>query len=221
MSMPESVPKRGIVLGLVGPVCAGKSEVSRRLRELGAEVSEADAIVRQLYEQPDVKAAVRELFGAAVFEPDGSVNRSAIAGRVFDPAGDPDLRRRLTEEVIFPRTGSILRAAIDRFRAAAGSHDVLVLDAPTLIEAGRADWCDEILLVTAPLECRRAWAAARGWPPGELERRDAAMLAESEKRRRARHVIENTGSRADLRVAVDRVWKLLQGHLPPGTADRS
>jgi dephospho-CoA kinase len=218
--MADSVPKRGIVLGLVGPVCAGKSEVSRRLWELGAEIYDADAIVRQLYEQPDVKAAVRELFGAAVFQPDGSVNRSAIASRIFGPAGDADLRGRLTEEIIFPRTGAILRAAIDRFRAAATPGDVLVLDAPTLIEAGRADWCDAILLVTAPLERRREWAAARGWPPEELDRRDAAMLPESEKRRLARHVIENIGTRDDLRVAVELAWMIHLGHSAPEPPDR-
>jgi dephospho-CoA kinase len=215
--MFKSEPKRGLVIGLVGPVCAGKSEALRRLRELGAEVYEADAIVRKLYEQSDVKDAVRELFGAEVFEPDGSVNRSAIARRVFGPDGDSNLRRRLTDEVIFPRTGSILRTALDRFRAAAGPHDVLVLDAPTLIEAGRADWCDEILLVTAPTDRRCEWAAARGWPPDELERRDAAMLPESEKRRQAQHVIENSGSLAELRDAVDRVWQVLRGPETPRT----
>ena len=218
--MPETESKRGIVLGLVGPVCAGKSEVSRRLRELGAQVYEADAIVRQLYEQPDVKEAVRALFGAEVFGPAGTVNRSAIAARVFGTGGDPELLRRLTKEVIFPRTGSILAAEIERFRASAGPSDVLVLDAPTLVEAGRAGWCDAILLVTAPLERRRTWSATRGWPPDELDRRDAAMLPESEKRRQSEHVIENTGSLGELRNALDRVWNMLRSHAGPGRSDR-
>jgi dephospho-CoA kinase len=208
--MADDETKRGVVLGLIGPVCAGKSEVSRRLRELGAETYDADAIVRQLYDQPEVKEAVRELFGDAVFQPDRSVNRAAIASRIFGSGSDPILRRRLTDEIIFPRTGAILRAAIDRFRAVAEPGDVLVLDAPTLVEAGRAGWCDELLLVTAPLDRRRKWAAARGWPPDELQRRDSAMLPESDKRRLARHVIENTGPQDELRIAVDRIWELLR-----------
>jgi dephospho-CoA kinase len=83
---------------------------------------------------------------------------------------------------------------------------VLVLDAPTLFEAGRADWCDRILWVTAPAERRRSWATARGWPDGELDRRDAAMLPSETKRQRADYSVNNDGSLSDLDTAVDRVW---------------
>jgi dephospho-CoA kinase len=205
--MTEKTARRGIVLGLIGPVCAGKSEVSRRLRELGAEIYDADAVVRELYARPDVKDAVRELFGDAIFESDGSVNRAAIAERVFS---DGELRRRLTTEILFPRTGERLRTQLAEFRARAAAGDVLVLDAPTLLEAGRAALCDAVLFVTAPVERRRAWAHARGWAPDELRRRDAAMAPEDEKRRIANFVIENTGSVADLRTAVDAVWQSLR-----------
>ena len=206
--MNETDAGHGIVLGLVGPACAGKSEVSRRFRELGAEIYDADAIVRELYKRPDVKSAVRALLGEAVFEPNGEVSRPAIAARIF---ADEELRRRLTGEIIFPRTGKVLRRQLADFRHRASAHDVLVLDAPTLIEAGRAALCDAILLATAAAERRRAWAAARGWSPGELDRRDAAMTPESEKRRLARYVIENSSSVADLRAAVDGVWESLRG----------
>src|SRR5262249_28123129 len=133
--------KHGIILGLVGPVCAGKSEVSRRLKDRGAEIYEADAVVRQLYERADVKQAVRETFGDDVFDASGQVNRGAIAAKIFGAYGDPELRRSLTEEILFPRTGQVLESKIADFRARAGPRDVLVLDAPTLFEAGRAGWC--------------------------------------------------------------------------------
>jgi dephospho-CoA kinase len=195
----------GTVLGLVGPVCTGKSAVSRRLRELGAEVYEADKVVHGLYAEPAVKDAVRALFGDTVFEPSGAISRSAIAAIIFAEGGE-DLKRRLTSEIIFPRTGEILQAELAAFRSRADRGSVFVVDAPTLFEAGRDSWCDQILLVTAPLERRQAWAAARGWPPGELARRDSTMLPEAVKRQRATYVIENTGSPADLVAAVDRLW---------------
>jgi dephospho-CoA kinase len=149
------------------------------------------------------------MFGDEVFDETGAVNRAAVASKIFGAYGDPELRRSLTEQVIFPRTGPVMRAQIERFHARAAPQDVLVLDAPTLIEAGRPNWCDKILLVTAAPERRREWAEARGWAAGEVERRDAAMLPEVEKRRLADLVIENTGSLADLGASVDRIWKQL------------
>ena len=203
--------RRGIVLGLTGPVCAGKSQVSRILRALGAAVYEADEIVRQLYERPDVNARVRELFGDEVFDGNGAVNRSAIAARVFGSKEADALRCRLTGEIIFPLTGELLRGRIDEFRGSARAGELLVIDAPTLFEAGRADWCDEVLFVTAAPDRRRGWAIARGWPPGELERRDAAMIPESEKRSRSTFVIENGGTLVDLENQVRKIWEVLVG----------
>ncbi len=208
--MSTARSKNGIVLGLVGPVCAGKSQVAAQLRALGAEIYEADAIVRGLYDHADVKQSVRELFGNGVIDAKGSINRKAIADRVFQSHEGPELLRKLTEGIIFPRTGVVIRARIEQFRASAGPRDVLVVDAPTLFEAGRADWCDQILFVSAPTERRQDWAASRGWSADDLTRRDAAMIPESEKRRRANHVIENIGSPADLNAAVERVWNSIR-----------
>jgi dephospho-CoA kinase len=197
---------------LVGAVCSGKSEVARRFRELGAVVYEADALVRKLYERADVRAEVHALLGDAVFDASGAVSRGAIADRVFGPKGNAELRRRLTEEIIFPRTGQVLGDQLAAFRAGAGEGDVLVVDAPTLFEAGRSDWCDRILWVSAPLERRRQWASERGWSPVELDRRDAAMLPEAVKRRRADFTIQNSGTLGELHQAVDRVWAgLMEG----------
>jgi dephospho-CoA kinase len=211
MSTKRDVP--GIVLGLVGDVCAGKSAVARRLAEHGAVVYEADAIVRGLYDQPDVQAEVRRLLGDGVFDSSGGVVRSAIAARVFGPAGDAELRQRLTEEIIFPRTRAVLLEQLSKFRAQANGGDVLVLDAPTLFEAGHADACDRILWVTAPMKRRENWAEKRGWPPGEITRRDSAMISQEWKRARADFTIENSGSLAKLRGAVDRVWQAMHGEL--------
>src|SRR5437667_772802 len=55
--------------------------------------------------------------------------------------------RRPPRSTLFPYT--------TLFRSTAHPGDVLVLDAPTLFEAGRADWCDRILWVTAPVERRQ------------------------------------------------------------------
>jgi dephospho-CoA kinase len=180
--------------------------VRSRLGQLGAEVYDADSAVRSLYDREDIKQAVRQLLGDRVFDSSGAVDRRVVAEVIFH---DGELRRRLTHDILFPRTGVLLLDQLARFRTSAQPQSVLVLDAPTLFEAGRADWCDRILLVTAPRERRVHWATSRGWTAAELDRRDTAMLPEAEKRRRADWVIDNTGTLEDLRACVDSVWQQL------------
>ena len=194
----------GLVVGLIGQPCSGKSALRRFLEELGAEAVDADELVRGLYEEPEVREAVVRLLGPEVQRADGSIDRRRVADRVF---ADRALLDRLTRSVIWPRTGERLQRRIAQFRAR--GTGILVLDAPTLLEAGRADWADVLVWVEAPWSRRRAWAEARGWDEHELKRREAALLPEEQKRARAEFVIRNEGSLEELRAAAQRLWQEL------------
>ena len=71
-------------VGLTGGLGSGKSTVAALLRELGAQVIEADALGRTLMEpgQP-VFAAIVEHFGPDVIGPDGRLNRAHLADLAF------------------------------------------------------------------------------------------------------------------------------------------
>lgn len=196
---------RRIVIGLVGQVCAGKSAVSDAFLRRGAAVYQADRIVHDLYGRDEVKADVRQEFGPEVFAADGSIDRRKLGKVVF---ADPDRLRVLTERIVFPRTGEVLKPRIDAFRSGRTAEKALVLDAPTLFEAGRSGWCDRLLFVSAPRECREAWAREqRGWSPEELTRREAHMMDEQDKRARCDEEIENSGSLEDLDRRVGECWR--------------
>lgn len=194
--------KQLLVIGLVGQVCAGKSAVAEAFRRRGARVFDADKAVHEIYTRAEVIAQVRALFGDSVLDKQGRVDRKALGRLVFS---DAKKLQMLTEQVIFPRTGGLLEQALRECRAS--GSPALVLDAPTLFEAGRDGQCDHIVFVSAPLERRRAWAKARGWVDGELERRDAKMEDEQSKRARADAVIENSGSLNDVDRAVEKLWE--------------
>ncbi len=196
----------GIVVGLIGQPCSGKTTLRRALEDLGAEVVDADQIVRSLYADPAVRSEVAQLLGTEVIRPDGTIDRQAVADRVFT---NRRLLERLTREIIWPRTGVRLRECIDEFRRRAGPGDVLILDAPTLVESGRQNWVDRIIWVEAPWERRVTWAAARGWSAEELRRREQAMLPEAHKKALADYVIVNDGSLTALRREATRLWNLL------------
>ena len=71
-------------VGLTGGLGSGKSTVAAMLRELGAQVIEADVLGRTLMEpgQP-VFAAIVERFGPEVVGPDGRLNRAHLADLAF------------------------------------------------------------------------------------------------------------------------------------------
>jgi dephospho-CoA kinase len=184
-----------IVIGLVGQVCAGKSTVAAAFEACGAQTFDADACVHRLYCRADTIAAVERMFGQAALDARGQVDRAALGKIVF---GDPGALQRLVEQIVYPRTETEIQKAIAVFRAS--NAPALLLDAPTLFEAQRDCWCDRIVYVQAPLEFRREWARVRGWPEGEIERREARMSSDVHKRRRADCILENNGTRDDLKM---------------------
>ncbi len=205
-SSTRSCRSSGTVVGLIGLPCSGKSTLRKYLEELGAVAVDADQIVRKLYEDEQVKREVAALLGTQVVRPDGTVDRTAIAERVFR---DPSLLKALTSQIIYPRTGKVLRARIAAFRSNSQPGDVLVLDAPTLLEAGRRDLVDKLIWVEAPEARRTEWAARRGWNREQLKQREAAMLPADQKRALADFVINNAGTLEELREQARRIWQHL------------
>ena len=69
-------------VGLTGGIGAGKSEALAALERLGAATISADKVVHDLYDDPEVRAAVVARWGDEV-APEGRVDRAAVARRAF------------------------------------------------------------------------------------------------------------------------------------------
>jgi dephospho-CoA kinase len=84
-------------IGLTGGLASGKSAVAAHLKELGAIVFDADAIVAELY-RPGGRGALtaRQLFGDEVLDAEGRVDRARVAAIVFaSPRRRHDLEARI------------------------------------------------------------------------------------------------------------------------------
>ena len=80
-------------IGLTGGIASGKSLVAGILRDLGAAVVDADQIARDvLAPGGPAYAGVVGAFGPRIVRPDGTVDRKALAARIF---ADPAARERL------------------------------------------------------------------------------------------------------------------------------
>jgi dephospho-CoA kinase len=184
------------VIGLSGGIGSGKSTVARMLAGLGAVVIDADAIAHELQAPgTPVLAEIAREFGAEILLPDGSLDRPALARRVF---ADPEARRRLGE-ITHPAVGREMLRRLEAARAAGAP--LVVMDNPLLFEGrvrrGEAER-GEAILVYAPPETQVARQMARDGVTREFAlQRMAAQLPIDAKRALATWVIDNGGSLAE------------------------
>ena len=192
------------IIGLTGGIACGKSTVSAELRALGAAIVDADALAHELSQphQPIYNAYV-ERFGREIVTADGTLDRAAIARRVF---ADPAVRAEV-EAIAHP---IIRSAAEERLRAARDENKrAAVLDVPLLFEAGWDALADETWVVALPREEQLARLLARdtSMDAGEARARIAAQMPLAEKCARADVVIDNSGTVEELREYIGKLWK--------------
>jgi dephospho-CoA kinase len=190
-------------VGLTGGVASGKSSVSSLLRELGALVVDADELAREVVEPgtPGLEAVVAE-FGPDVLTGDGGLDRARVGAIVFaDPA-----RRAALEAIIHPR----VRERAAEIAAAAPPGVLVVQDIPLLVETGQAASFDAVLVVDVPEEVQVERAMReRGWSEDEARARISAQATRQQRLDAATYVIDNSGTRDDLRRRVTEVVEAL------------
>ena len=187
------------VVGLTGPIGAGKSTVAGILRELDARVLDADAIARDEQSRGTTGySAIVQQFGTEVLGADKEIDRRKLADVVF---ADPRRLEQL-EKILHPR----VIARILEARKMLPDDQVLVVEAIKLIETSLRSVCDRIWVVVAPRDVLLARLGARGMSEAGVAARLAAQSSEDEFRRAADVVLVNDGDRDALRAAVAVAW---------------
>ncbi|MDQ6526467.1 dephospho-CoA kinase [Nocardioides sp. LHD-245] len=187
-------------VGLTGGIASGKSTVSSILRELGAVVIDADLIAREVVARgtPGL-AAVVAAFGPEMLTPEGELDRPRMGALVF---GD-EAQRRVLEGIVHP----LVFERYAELEAAAPADGIVVHDIPLLVESGRAGEFDAVIVVDAPEELQiERMVRDRGWTEEDARARIAAQATREQRRAVATYLIENTGSRDDLRRRVTEVF---------------
>jgi dephospho-CoA kinase len=172
------------------------------LGALGAEVCDADRLVHESLRDPRLARAVGRLLGGGVLREDGSVDRAAVAARVFGPGRRGSLRR--LEALLHPVARRGLRRAVASARRRGAA--AVVLDVPLLFEGGADRLCDVTVFVDAPRAARLRRARSRGWTGEEIRAREARQWGAAPRRARADVTVDNSGSRAATRRQVRDLW---------------
>jgi dephospho-CoA kinase len=191
------------VIGLTGPIGAGKTTVAGMLRELGAKVIDADAVVHDEQSRGTVGySAIVQTFGTHVLGEDKEIDRGKLAAEVF---ADPKKLARL-ERIMHPR----VIARILQARKMLKEDDVMVVEAIKLLESDLRRACDEIWVVFAPRALQLERLRARGLPQSEAELRLLRQASEEEFRAAADVVIMNDGDRDATKARVREAWERLR-----------
>ena len=194
-------PPRAPLIGIVGGIGSGKSEVARAFGRIGCLVTDSDAQAKEILTRPLVRDELVRWWGPSVLDAEGRIDRAAVAKIVFSDAG---ARARL-EGLVHPLLHRERQALVQRM-ARDGGVRAIVIDAPLLFEAGVDRECDAVIFVDAPFSQRlERVRLSRGWDAAELERREAAQLSLEEKRRRSRFVVDNRGTVEDLERQVGEI----------------
>lgn len=192
-------------VALTGNIAAGKSSVAALLRDWGATVIDADAIVRDL--QRPGTAVFREIaarFGPGMVGADGALDRAALRTRIL---ARPE-ERKLLEAIVHPAVEAERQRLLAE--AAASTQNLVVNDIPLLFEAMDPSRFDAVVLVDAPEAVRRSrLTGERGLKPAEAEALMRAQMPAARKRERADFVIENDATRDELRQRAWLVWRKL------------
>src|SRR5258708_24996426 len=194
------------VWGLTGNIGSGKSTVARLLAARGVPVVDADQVAREVV-QPGTPA-LREIAARwpSMVAPDGTLDRRALAARVFADARE----RAELNRIVHPR---IAEEVSSRLGALAGEgYPVAVYEAALSSENSMHDGLDGLVVVTAPEAAQLARLRERdAMSEAEARARLAAQLPAADKLPHATFMIDNQGSEAELEAQVDRLLAAMGG----------
>ena len=200
-----------LIIGVVGGIASGKSQVTRLLGEMNATIISADEIAHRVLKDPKVIDSLVNIFTDDILckksgNLDGSpvIDRKKIGSLVFGDSADKQVLLKKLEAIVHPRIREIARSELETLKREANVR-MIILDAPLLIEGGWLPYCDRVIFVDSPDALRKQRAMERGWTAQEWGDREFAQLNLSEKRSHATDVLANDGNLEQLQQRVSEM----------------
>jgi len=177
-----------MVIGVTGGIGSGKSTFVKVLEELGCQIIKADDLGKELVDSDEqVRSDLRESFGDSIFDNQGKLMRRDLGRLVFSA---PEALEKLNDLIQQPLLRKI-KLSIQEFLKK-NSDTPVVLDMATLMETHASDFCDQIVVITAPIEKRNQWLLqSKGWTEQEIHDRIQSQTSDYDKIQQANVVIEN------------------------------
>ena len=194
---------RVALIVLTGGIATGKSYVLDRFADHGVPILDADHLAHAAV-APDGPAwqAVRDRFGADMFDPHGRLDRTKLGALVFaDAEARADLNR-----LVHPHVRADTAAW---FATLTPPVHFGVVAIPLFYETPRVEHVDRVIVTACAPEQQLARVMTRGLTEHAAQLRIAAQFSTEEKMRRGDHVIWTDGTFADTDRRVEDLFRKL------------
>lgn len=195
-----------VIVGLTGQTGAGKTTVSKIFSQNGFAAVNCDTIARNVTSQgSECCKALAEIFPEC-FDESLSLDRKALANIVFND----NEKLKLLNDTIFPFiTADIKKAIEDNIKS---GNRYILLDAPTLFEAGADELCSCIVSCVADDEIRLKRIMQRDDITEDMAKsRMASQLSETFFKEHSNYIVENNGSLEDAKAAATGIIMKIKG----------
>lgn len=186
---------RPLVVGLTGGIGSGKSVVAQLFADLDVPVIDADQLSRELVVPGSrVLKAIIAHFGEKIIDTQGQLQRHRLREIIFQSPSD----KEWLEQLLHPAIYENIQKQIDKIEA-----PYLIVVIPLLLEVGRRDFIDRILVVDAPETLQISRVQKRD--KSEVAQIKAIMQSQLNRSQRlmaAHDIISNTSDMSSLKQQV-------------------
>jgi dephospho-CoA kinase len=181
-------------VGLTGGLACGKTFVGEALARMGCLLIQADELGHDvLAPGGEAYQGVLKEFGSEILAGDGTIDRRALAARVFGDAGRLARLNALVHPAVIRREEELIAGF-----AAREPQGIAVVEAAILIETGSYKRFDKLILVTCSEEQQLERAMRReGAVESDMRARLNRQMPVAEKRKFADFVIDTSGEKED------------------------
>ena len=194
------------VIGILGGIGSGKSTVAAEFAKLGCKVIDADKIAHELLDEPTVKEKIIGIFGRAILDSAGKIDREKLAEVVFDDARNQksEIRSQKSEvgnqksmsalcllsSVLHPLVLQRAEELMEQYNRQ-NQVKAIVLDMPLLVEVGWDKRCDKLFFVDCEKKLRLDRAKKMGFDKNHVKIRENFQISLDSKANLADNTINN------------------------------
>lgn len=191
-----------IIVGITGGIGSGKSTVSTYFeKRYNATVIQADSLAKNLMvSDSELVSKIKQHFGEEAYLSDGSLNKTYLSHQAFVLG-----KVELLNSIVHPAVYRYFEQQIEKERKK--GTKVLIREAALLLQKGRPEGFDSIVLVTANPEIRIQRVMERDHvTEQQVRERMAKQQSDEEMLHYADYVVENNGNQDKLYEKLDLIY---------------